>query len=164
MYRIAFVCLGNICRSPMAELVLRRQIDEAGLSDRVAVRSAGTGDYHVGEPADERASATLRDAGYDASRHRAAQFVAEDFTDVDLVLALDRSNAANLRRIAPDAASAGKIALLRAYDPTATDDLDVPDPYFGGPEGFPHALALVEQACRGVLEHVQRELDAKRSA
>ena len=142
---------------------MRRLLAEQGLDDRVEVASAGTGDYHVGEPADDRAAATLRGAGYDPDAHRAQQFLAEDFAAADLVVALDRSNAANLRTIAPDAEAAAKVRLLRSFDPDAPiggapDEPDVPDPYYGGEDGFPHVLDLVEAACRGLLEHVRSEL------
>ncbi len=158
-FRIVFVCLGNICRSPMAELAMRRLLAEEEMDDRVEVASAGTGDYHVGEPADERAAATLRSAGYEPDGHRARQFLAEDFADADLVVALDRSNAANLRRIAPDPEAAAKVRLLRSFDPDGSpDEPDVPDPYFGGEDGFPLVLDLVEAACRGLLEQVRSEL------
>jgi protein-tyrosine phosphatase len=155
-----FVCLGNICRSPMAEMVFRRLVRAQGLTGDVEVASAGTGDYHVGEPADERAAATLRARGYDPDGHRAAQFTAADFGRADLVVALDRSNAENLRRLAPDGSAAAKISLLRSFDPAgaADDDLDVPDPYSGGPEGFEAALDLVESACRGLLDQVRADL------
>ncbi len=166
-YRIAFVCLGNICRSPIAEYVMRQRLDAAGLGDQVTVTSAGTGDYHVGEGADPRTVATLRTAGLDATGHRAAQFTRDDFADNDLVVAMDSSNAANLRRIAPDGDAAAKIVLLRSYDvhadPAADGDLDVPDPYFGGGEGFPLVLGMVERACDGLLDELRRTVpDAAR--
>src|SRR5690554_1492436 len=106
--RVCIVCAGNICRSPMAEAVFRSRLDDAGLKS-VSVESAGTGDWHEGEPADPRASRTLRANGYDAAGHRARQFRASWFDDVDLVLALDRANYANLRSIAPDDDAAAKI-------------------------------------------------------
>jgi protein-tyrosine phosphatase len=158
-FRIVFVCLGNICRSPMAELAMRRLLAEEGLDDQVEVASAGTGDYHVGESADERAAATLRNSGYDPEAHRARQFLATDFAGADLVVALDRSNATNLRRIAPNPEASAKVHLLRSFDPdTPDDEPDVPDPYFGGEDGFPLVLDLVESACRGLLEQVRPEL------
>jgi low molecular weight protein-tyrosine phosphatase len=163
-YRIVFVCLGNICRSPMAELVLRRLLDQQGLSDRVEVASAGTGDYHLGEGPDPRAAATLRERGYDPDGNqiaqlRATQFTADEFAGADLVLALDASNAEVLRRRAPDAEAAAKIRLLREFDPAsvAAGELDVPDPYFGDADGFPRVLALVEAACRGLVDHLRTE-------
>jgi protein-tyrosine phosphatase len=162
-FRIVFVCLGNICRSPMAEFAMRRLLEQNGLGDRIEVASAGTGDYHVGEPADPRAAATLREHGYQPDGHTAAQFVAADFADADLVLALDASNAEVLRRRAPDPNAAAKVRLLREFDVVADggaagavgDELDVPDPYYGGDDGFTHVLALVEAACRGLLEQLR---------
>ena len=159
-YRIGLVCLGNICRSPMAEFAMRRLLDEQGLTDQVQVRSAGTGDYHIGERADPRAAAVLREHGYDPDGHRAAQFAADDLAQADLILALDASNAEKLRACAPDNAAAAKVRLLREFDPGLDGsadgaDLDVPDPYYGGDEGFPHVLALVETSCRGLLEELR---------
>jgi protein-tyrosine phosphatase len=156
-YRIAFVCLGNICRSPIAEYVMRQRLDDAGLGGRVTVTSAGTGDYHVGEGADPRTVTTLRSAGLDASGHRAAQFTRDDFATSDLVVAMDAANAASLRRIAPDAAAAAKVVLLRSYDADSSpNDLDVPDPYFGGGEGFPLVLEMVERSCDALLDELHR--------
>jgi protein-tyrosine phosphatase len=138
VHRIAVVCLGNICRSPMAAAVLRQKVAAAGLADHVEVRSAGTGDWHIGSPADRRARAALVARGY-PDDHRARQFVAADFADVDLVLAMDAANLRDLRRIAP-AADVGKI---RLFDPGA----EVPDPYYGGPADFEAALDQIERAC-----------------
>jgi protein-tyrosine phosphatase len=141
----------------MAEAAMRRLVEQAGLTGKVVVSSAGTGDYHVGESADERAAATLRTRAYDPDGHRARQFTAAGFASADLVVALDRSNEANLRRLAPTPADAAKIRLLRSYDPVAAGagDLDVPDPYFGAGDGFETALDLVESACRGLLDHLR---------
>jgi len=156
VFRIVFVCLGNICRSPMAEVVMRSFVEQAGLSDRIAVASAGTGDWHVGERADPRTVEILAGRGYDGSAHRARQFEASWFDDYDLVVALDAANLAELRRLAPYDRR-DDVRLLRAYDPTLgadVGDLDVPDPYYGGPEGFGEALSMVERACRGLLDDV----------
>lgn len=149
-YRICFVCLGNICRSPIAEAVMQSLLVERGLSDRVALSSAGTGDWHIGECADERAVAVLARHGYDASQHRAKQFTREAYDDCDLVIAMDSANVSTLRRLAPDG-DADKVRLLREFDSSATDS-DVPDPYYGGPEGFDEVLAMVETACAGLLD------------
>jgi low molecular weight protein-tyrosine phosphatase len=154
-YRICLVCLGNICRSPMAEAVLRAKVGQAGLSEEVVVDSAGLGDWHVGDNADHRALAALTQRGY-LLEHAARQFDAAWFAERDLVLALDRGNLRGLRRLAPDPATAERIRLLRSYDPEAGDDLDVPDPYYGGPEGFEHALDLVERACDGLVAQLRR--------
>jgi protein-tyrosine phosphatase len=129
-YRVCFVCTGNICRSPIAESVLRRMVAEAGLADRVAVSSAGTGDWHTGDPADHRAMAALRGRGYQLE-HAARQWLRGDFADADLVVALDSGHYRHLLRQAPDPAARAKVRLLRSFDPAAGDDLDVPDPYYG---------------------------------
>jgi protein-tyrosine phosphatase len=151
--------LGNICRSPMAEFVLRAQLEKAGLDGQVEVDSAGTGTWHVGEGADERALAVLHRAGYSSevtSRHAAKLFDIGWFRERDLILALDRNNLAALRQLAPDDDAASRIRLLRSYDPDAAGNLDVPDPFYGGPEGFEHVLALVERACAGLVAQLQQ--------
>ena len=155
-YRICFVCLGNICRSPIAATVMRSLLADRGLSDDVEVTSAGTGDWHVGQRADSRALAALTRAGYDGSDHRARLFVADAFADNDLVLAMDHSNLTALRRLAPDGHE-DKLRLLREFDPDATGT-DVPDPYYGGDEGFDEVLAMVESACHGLLEAIAADL------
>jgi protein-tyrosine phosphatase len=153
---VCFVCLGNICRSPTAEVVMRSLVADAGLADRIVVSSAGTGDWHVGNGADERMAAVLTDAGYDVSAHRARQFRREWFDEHDLVIAMDRANARDLRRLAP-AGEEGKVRLLTSYAPDATDE-DVPDPYYGGPGGFAEVLDLVERGCRGLLAELRATL------
>jgi len=160
-YRVCFVCSGNICRSPTAEAVFRRQLAEAGLDGQVGVDSAGLGDWHVGEDMDERSSAALRARGYPAWTHEAKQFRPADFEDLDLVVALDAGHERVLRAMAPTADDRAKIRLLRSYDPRAAagpDGLDVPDPYYGGEHGFEHVLDLVEAACAGLLSEVEAEL------
>ena len=152
-YRVAVVCLGNICRSPMADVVLSDRIDAAGLGDRVEVVSAGTGGWHVGGPMDRRAAALLTTHGYDASRHVAQQFGPEWFADTDLVLAMDAENYADIVAQGPDAT----VRMFRDFDPRADDhDRDVPDPYFGGDDGFAEVLAMVERTADALVA----ELDA----
>jgi protein-tyrosine phosphatase len=154
-YRICFVCMGNICRSPIAEVVMRTKIAEAGLAGRVVVDSAGTGDWHAGGPADERTIDTLRAHGYDDGGHIARQFKTDWFDEVDLVVAMDSKNLQSLRWLAP-AEHAGKITRLRSFDPASRGgDLDVPDPYYGGIDHFEEVLAMVEAGCDGLLEHVR---------
>jgi protein-tyrosine phosphatase len=147
LVRVCFVCMGNICRSPMAEAVMRRLASEAGVE--VEIASAGTGGWHVGNAADERAVAALRDRGYDGSAHRARQFAREWFGEYDLVVALDRDNERALRELARGVPGAeAKIRLLLG-------DADVPDPYYGGADGFEHVLDLVEEACAGLLDELR---------
>jgi protein-tyrosine phosphatase len=135
-YAVAVVCLGNICRSPMADVVLQQRLAGAGL-DAVEVRSAGTGDWHVGQPMDRRAAATLAAHGYDPTRHRAQQ-VGADWTErFDLVLAMDATNLEDL------GGRGDRVRLFRDFDPAGTGD--VPDPYYGGEEGFEEVLAMVER-------------------
>jgi protein-tyrosine phosphatase len=145
-YRVAVVCLGNICRSPMADVVLSDRIDAAGLGDRVEVVSAGTGGWHVGGPMDRRAAALLTMHGYDASRHVAQQFGPEWFGDTDLVLAMDAENYADIVAQSAAGGPGATVRMFRDFDPRADEhDRDVPDPYFGGDDGFAEVLAMVER-------------------
>jgi protein-tyrosine phosphatase len=150
-YRICVVCLGNICRSPMAERVLAAELQNAGLAGRVVVDSAGTGDWHLGEPMDSRARAELTRRGHDGSGHEARQIQPGWLDDYDLLLAMDRSNLAGLRAMAggrPDLA--GRIVLMRTFDPDAPDAAEVPDPYNGGPDDYVEVFDLVDAAARGL--------------
>jgi low molecular weight protein-tyrosine phosphatase len=152
--RILFVCMGNICRSPTAEGVMRSLLREAGMEDAVEVDSAGTGGWHAGDPPDARAAEAARARGI-ALDGAARQVRPRDFEDFDLLVAMARENLRDLLAIAPDEASAGKVRLLREFDPDAGDDLDVPDPYYGGPQGFERVLDLVTAACRGLLAELR---------
>jgi len=148
---ICFVCSGNICRSPSAALVLRARLEEAGLADSVRVTSAGIGGWHAGEPIDARAAAALRARGYPTA-HRAAQ-VGPEHLDADLLIAMDSTHAEDLEALTGDPE---RIRLLRSYDPASPlGDLDVPDPYYGGPEGFEEMLDLIEAAMPGLLAAVE---------
>ena len=158
-YRVALVCLGNICRSPMADVVLSARLAAAGLADRVEVTSAGTGDWHVGHSMDGRAAATLTAAGYDASRHRARQFAADWLDDRDLVLAMDAANLADVRAAGPeDRPGAGdRVRLFRDFDPVGPGG-EVPDPYYGGDAGFEEGLEKVDRTSAALVAAIQREL------
>lgn len=161
MYRVCFVCTGNICRSPMAESVFRAHVAEAGLDALVEVYSAGTGGWHQGDPADPRTVSVLEAAGYEQD-HRARQFRASWFAGADLVIALDAGHLRHLRALAPTPLEAAKVRLLRSYDPAATAaDSDVPDPYYGSLDGFAECLELVEAASPGLLEAVREALALK---
>ena len=159
MYSIVAVCTGNICRSPMAEFALRRAFEAAGLAERVRIDSAGVSDEELGNPVDPRAGDLLRREGLDASAHAAQVFDPVRFGDRDLVLALDVVHWQRLRALAPDRSAAAKVRPLREFDPASAGapDLDVPDPYYGGDEGFEHVLDLVEAACRGLLETLRAD-------
>ncbi len=157
-YRVAVVCLGNICRSPIGEVVLTEKIARAGLDDVVEVVSAGTGGWHIGEPMDRRAATVLAAHGYDGSAHRASQFEAHWHDEYDLVLAMDENNHADLSDLVTDAA-AGRLRMFRDFDPRATrGDRDVPDPYYGGEDGFAHVLAVVERTADAIVAALDREL------
>jgi protein-tyrosine phosphatase len=153
--RLLFVCMGNICRSPTAEAIMRGLLREQGLEGAVEVDSAGVGDWHAGEPPDARATEAARARGITLAG--AARMIApRDFEDYDLILAADRSNLRDLRAVAPPEARA-RMHLLREFDPEAkgAPDLDVPDPYYGGPDGFERVLDLVDAACRGLLDELR---------
>jgi len=157
--RVAVVCLGNICRSPMAHVVLEHRLAEAGLDDRIVVVSAGTGSWHTGEAMDERAAAALSDAGYDPSRHAARRFTTDWYAENDLILAMDASNHADISDLAPDVGSLEKVQMFRAYDPEASErDIEVPDPWFGGPEGFENVLRVVERTADALVEVLARRV------
>jgi len=148
--RILFVCMGNICRSPTAEGVMRALLRDEGLDGTIDIDSAGTGGWHAGEPPDPRATAAAARRGI-VLEGAARRVTPADFDRFDLLVAMDRENARHLRALAPDAQARAKVRLLREFDPAADGDLDVPDPYYGGAGGFDHVLDLVEAACRGLL-------------
>ena len=151
--RVLFVCLGNICRSPLAEAVFREEVRKAGLGDRVEIDSAGTSDYHIGDPPDPR---TVRTAAARGVRmdHRARQLQRADFDRFDYILAMDASNLQRIRRLGDGRGHRAEVALLRAYDPEADDGAEVPDPYYGGERGFEDVHDIVERACRALLEQI----------
>jgi protein-tyrosine phosphatase len=154
-FRVSFVCSGNICRSPMAGIVFAQLAADAGMADRFQVESAGTGDWHVGEPADERTIAALAARGYDGSRHRARQFDPDRFPDLDLVVALDRSHERVLRSWAPTMDDAAKVTLLLRYDDAWPQQTDVPDPYYADRHEFDRVLSTVERACRALFRQLE---------
>ena len=146
--RLVFVCSGNICRSPTAEAVMRQLVDQAGLTDAIEVDSAGTGDWHVGAPPDERATAAAARRGI-VLTGTARQVAERDFDDFDLVLSVDDDNLRRLRRLMPPGSHAELRKLM---------DEDVPDPYYGGPDGFDHVLDMVTTACEALLAELLDEL------
>lgn len=154
--RICFVCLGNICRSPTAEGVMRALVDAAGLAERFELDSAGTGDWHAGELPDPRTRAAAARRGL-ALTHTARQFTRRDLERFDLVLAMDRANLRHLRTLAGER-NPPELRLLRSFDPTAPEGAEVPDPYAGGETGFEEVLDQCERACAGLLAHVRARL------
>ena len=151
-YRLEVVCLGNICRSPMAHVVLEERLADVGLGSVVEVTSSGTGGWHVGHPMDRRAAATLTAAGYDATRHRAHQH--DPAGRADLYLAMDEQNLADL------GGRAERIRKFRDFDPAARSgeaESDVPDPYYGGDDGFEEVLTMVERTASAIVDRLRRE-------
>lgn len=159
-YRVTVICTGNICRSPMGEIVLRQMLDDADLADQVEVSSSGLAGWHIGDGADRRLIRLLRERGYDGSEHRARQFTPGWFAQLDLVLAADEGHLEALRGLAHDPADRDKIHLLREFDPeaVAAGTLDIDDPYYGSFEDFETCLADVEAAARGVVAHIKTQL------
>lgn len=169
LFRIVFVCTGNICRSPMAEIVFRALTTRAGFGSRVLVDSAATGDWHVGEHADARTIEALRQRGYDGSRHRARQFEAADFDRHDLVVVFDRGQERILKAWAPTETERSKVQLLLSFDRDrnsgrgsgsgwAGDGTDVPDPYYSDAAMFETVLDLVEHAATALFRQIEPAL------
>lgn len=150
-----FVCLGNICRSPLAEGLFREQVERAGLADSIDVDSAGLGDWHVGELPDPRTRSVAQRRGITLAS-RARQVLAEDLERFDYVIAMDEENLRGLRRLRAEAPGRTEMRRLREFDPEA-DHLDVPDPYYGGDDGFERVHDMVERACAGLLRHIRDE-------
>lgn len=159
-YSVLFLCMGNICRSPTAHGVFRHLVQAAGLADRVRVDSAGTHNYHPGEPPDHRSQQHAIRRGYDLSDLRARQMLLADFATHDLVLAMDWDNLTMAQELCPPV-HAHKLRRLTEFC-VRMDSPVVPDPYYGGASGFDDVLDLVEDACEGLLQHVQRELQERR--
>lgn len=149
-YRIALVCLGNICRSPMAHVVLDATLEQAGLAGEVEVSSSGTGGWHVGRPMDERAAAALLGGGYDGSAHRARQLDA-DGLEHDLVLVMDVDNLRDVRALG---GRHDRVRLFRDFDPVDPGG-EVPDPYYGGEDRFREVLAMVERTSAALVAALQ---------
>ncbi len=152
--QLCFVCLGNIVRSPLAENLFRQLADQAGLESKYQVESAGTGDWHVGDPPDSRMRRV-------AARHglvyngRARQFRREDFERFDWIIPMDRENLDHLRRIARSPDDRAKLHPLRTFDPQGNPRLAVPDPYYGGIDGFEEVYQIIERSCKGLLEALE---------
>ncbi len=149
---VLFVCLGNICRSPTAQGIFQHRVDQAGLAERIAVDSAGTGDWHLGSPPDRRAQSHALRRGYDLSSLRARQVTRADFQRFDYILAMDRQNMRGLNALMPDS-YAGRCTLFLDYL-NRQEGLEVPDPYYGGDEGFERVLDMIELASSNLLDEI----------
>lgn len=150
---VVFVCTGNICRSPMGDVILQSKVEDAGLQDKVKVTSCGLGGWHVGEGADRRAIEELRAAGYDGSRHRAAQ-ISEADKEADLIIAMDEGHQRELLRSGFDA---HKVRLMKSFDPNAIGH-NVEDPYYGPAVGFTTTREEIEAGMPGIMEWVRTQL------
>lgn len=162
-FRVLMICMGNICRSPTAEAVLRHQLQRAGLDGQVEVDSAGTHGYHIGSPPDPRSQEHAALRGYDLSPLRARQVSSLDFRDFDLLLAMDADNLAMLEHNCPSPELRSRLARLLDFLPQGSSHrgrVAVPDPYYGGEQGFSDVLDLVESACEGLVGHLRQRLAA----
>jgi len=157
MVKVLFVCMGNICRSPTAEGVFRHVVKESKLSDRIHVDSAGTHAYHIGNPPDPRAQEASIKRDIDLSSQRARKVKKDDFTQFDYVIVMDHSNYSDLDALCP-AEQKNNLRLFLEFSNHFDED-EVPDPYYGGEQGFEHVLDLVEDASRGLLQNIQKKYD-----
>ena len=152
--KISFVCLGNICRSPLAQGVFQDLVNREKLNQKIFVSSAGTGNWHIGNLPDERMRQTAQSKGIQLES-RAQQFQSKDFNRFNLVLAMDHSNLVRLAEIAPSTLSPDKLMLFRSFDPKSNGDQDVPDPYYGGARGFEEVYRMVERTCPPILAYIK---------
>jgi protein-tyrosine phosphatase len=155
LFRLCFVCTGNICRSPMAEVVFRERVKKAGLESKIGVMSAGTGDWHVGERSDERTLSSLADRGYDGAHHRAKQFDPDWFAELDLVVVFDHSQERILKAWASTEHDRSKVQLLLTFDKDQSAQLDVPDPYYSDAAFFDRVLLMIEHASSALFDQIK---------
>ncbi len=153
---VLFVCMGNICRSPTAEGVFKDVVKKAKLSDKIIIDSAGTHAYHIGESPDRRSQSTARKHGIELSSQKARKVLIEDFDRFDYIIAMDRSNYEDLKRLAGNDEQIKKISLFMSYS-TAWNNDEVPDPYYGGSNGFEQVFEMVHSASQGLLRHIQKQ-------
>jgi protein-tyrosine phosphatase len=152
--KISFVCLGNICRSPLAQGVFQDLVNREKINQKIFVSSAGTGNWHIGNLPDERMRQTAQSKGIQLES-RAQQFQSKDFNRFNLVLAMDHSNLVRLAEIAPSTLSPDKLMLFRSFDPKSNGDQNVPDPYYGGAKGFEEVYRMVERTCPPILAYIK---------
>ncbi len=157
MVRVLFVCMGNICRSPSAQGVFEHMVHNAGLQQQIKIDSAGTHAYHIGEAPDPRSQAVASKRGIDLSQQKGRRVDAQDFQQYDYILAMDEDNLAELLHACPSAQQ-NKVALFLSYaDPKKTQETSVPDPYYGGDQGFEKVFDLIDLAAQGLLSHIQKQ-------
>ncbi len=157
MYQVCFVCLGNICRSPLAEGVFQSLVAREGLSQRIQISSAGVGHWHIGEPPDRRMQKTALEKGIRLTG-QARQFQPSEFSQHNLILAMDQSNLSALQQICPgESRQREKLRLFRSFDPESNGNLDVPDPYYGGDRGFDLVFDIVRRTCPQILNHIKSD-------
>ena len=153
---VCFVCLGNICRSPTAEGVFQHLVDEQSLSDFIEIDSAGTAAYHIGEPANSRSQRIANQHGIELTS-RGRQFKDSDLSYFDLILAMDIENLSNVKSLPSYEANEQKVHLVRAFDPVQTNE-EVPDPYFGGIDGFKNVFDVIHRSCTNLLENLEPKI------
>jgi protein-tyrosine phosphatase len=156
--KVLFVCMGNICRSPLAEGVFRHMVTQAGLGNRFEIDSAGTSAYHIGDSPDERTTSVARARGIEL-KGSARQIKPADLRDFDYVLVMDAQNMSRVQQLAKEAKPTAEVRMLRDFDDEVDGDLDVPDPYYGGARGFEQVHDIVERACAQLLEHIRQQHD-----
>ena len=151
---ISFVCLGNICRSPLAQGLFQDLVNREKLDQKIFISSAGTGNWHIGNLPDERMRQTAQSKGIKLES-RAQQFQSKDFNRFNLILAMDHSNLIRLSEIAPSSLPPDKLMLFRSFDPESNEDQDVPDPYYGGAKGFEEVYSMVKRTCPPLLDYIK---------
>jgi protein-tyrosine phosphatase len=156
MISVLFVCLGNICRSPLAEGIFKDLVKKKGLIDNISIDSAGTGNYHIGADPDHRSIYVARKYDIELD-HKARQFSKKDFDDFDYIIAMDQNNYDNIKRLKREASLHGKLFLMRAYDLENDSDMNVPDPYYGGLDGFEHVYQMLHRSCQALLDQIIKE-------
>lgn len=153
--RVLFVCLGNICRSPLGAAIMKKKVKDYGLENRVEIDSCGTSDYHIGDGADPRTLANAARHGVPVE-HSARQLIPEDLQNFDFIVAMDKNNYRNIVRLAPDKALTRKVRLMREFDPEAQEG-EVPDPYHGGEEGFQEVFDILNRSIENFISHLRKE-------
>lgn len=157
-FKIVFVCLGNICRSPTAEGVFQHLVNERGLESYFFIDSAGTSAYHIGEPANSKSQKTANQHGIQL-KSRARRFESEDLDEFDLILAMDRENYQNIMGLEGNGKYSHKVKLMREYDPKSGNDAEVPDPYYGGMDGFKNVFDIVKRSCEALLDELEKRVE-----